>query len=165
MLKPLQERRSALHAPMQSPLQATDSVDAAEKNKRTFAGGCHCGAVRFEVDIAPAAQTRKCNCSFCTKTRFWKTFASTADFRLLAGADCLTDYQFGEGNVHHYFCSRCGVRPFARTETGDAGNDLYAINIACLEGANVDMLRTAPVRYEDGRNDDWWAVPAETQQL
>jgi hypothetical protein len=35
----------------------------------TYTGGCHCGAVRFEVDVEEHRAV-ECNCSICTKKGF-----------------------------------------------------------------------------------------------
>lgn len=80
--------------------------------KETYTGGCHCGAVRFEADVDLSEGTSRCNCSLCSKLRYW--FASVGDesFRLLQGGDALSDYQIDSGTVHHRFCGRCGVKPF-----------------------------------------------------
>ena len=61
---------------------------------RTFAGSCHCGAVRFRCDIDLAQPTSRCNCSICTKTRLWKTMAQPGSFQLLQGDDAVATYRF-----------------------------------------------------------------------
>jgi hypothetical protein len=37
---------------------------------RTYRGGCHCGAVRFEVDAAEPIRAIDRNCSMCVRTGF-----------------------------------------------------------------------------------------------
>jgi hypothetical protein len=133
--------------------------------KKTYGGGCHCGAVAFEADIDLAAGTSRCNCSMCAKGRFWKIIAGAADFRLLKGKDMLNDYQFGSMSIHHLFCRRCGLKPFGRGHMEELGGVFFAVNVACLDGVTDAELAGAPVQYEDGRNDKWELPPAQTGHL
>jgi hypothetical protein len=114
---------------------------------KTHAGGCHCGNVRYEV-TAGIADVLECNCSICSKTGALWTFVPTEQFRLLAGSDHLSDYQFGKKRIHHAFCPVCGIRSFARG-AGPDGREMVAVNVRCLE--NLD-LASLPVRPFDGRS-------------
>ena len=133
---------------------------------RTYTGSCHCGAIRFEADVDIGGGTSKCNCTICTKMRLWSVDAKPEVFRLIAGEGDLTDYQGNNKVAHHVFCKHCGVRPFEWVDMPNmSGSKYYNINVACLDGVDIDELVAAPVTYYDGRNDNWGAKPAETRHL
>ncbi|KAI2664487.1 Centromere protein V [Labeo rohita] len=46
-------------------------------------GGCHCGAVRFEVWSAPHLHVFNCNCSICTKKQNRHFIVPKSQFTLL----------------------------------------------------------------------------------
>lgn len=114
---------------------------------RTYAGGCHCGQVRFEATVA-LNQAMACNCSMCGKKGTLLSFLPATQFKLLQGENGLTDYQFGKKRIHHLFCNKCGVTSFARA-TDPQGTPTIALNIRCLD--DVDPS-TVPVKHFDGRS-------------
>jgi hypothetical protein len=57
--------------------------------RATHEGGCHCGAVRFEVALAPDFKGSRCNCSICAKTAATGAIVKPEAFRLLTGQDAL----------------------------------------------------------------------------
>jgi hypothetical protein len=136
----------------------------ANTMKRTHSGGCHCGAVRYEVDIDLSQGTIRCNCSICSKARAWLAAVDPTDFRLLRGADALSEYRFGSNSIHHLFCKRCGIKSFGRGQMPD-GSTFIAIVVSCLEGISDEELAALPVMHVDGRNDNFQASPAETRHL
>lgn len=140
--------------------------------KKTYAGSCHCGAIKFECNLDLTAGTRRCNCSFCWKSRFWKVFAMQGDFRLLQGDAALSDYQaspseWPKGDVHHYFCKYCGIRPFSKgfLEIEPFNGSFHAVNIATLDDTTELELSDAKIQYEDGRANCWDAAPETTSYL
>ncbi|MEQ8297805.1 MAG: GFA family protein [Nitratireductor sp.] len=139
---------------------------------KTYRGSCHCGQVSFTCDIDLSEGIRKCNCSFCRKTRMQKVFVYKQRFHLLTRADALCDYQ-GEpstwpaGDVHHYFCKRCGVRAFSKghLDFEPFNGEFHVVNAACLDDAAAEEIAAAPVIFEDGLNDRQDRAPDMTAQL
>ncbi|MEQ1565607.1 MAG: GFA family protein [Myxococcota bacterium] len=101
-------------------------------------GSCHCGAVRFEVDMELDGLAT-CNCSICGRTGVIMSFVPEDKFRCLSGEDKLTDYQFGKKSVHHTFCSVCGVRPFGHG-VGPDGTKMVMVNARCLDEVDTHTL-------------------------
>ncbi len=121
------------------------------------AGGCHCGAVRFEASLPEVIEAQSCNCSVCAKTGFVHIIAPESRFRLARGGDRLTSYRFNTGVAEHLFCSTCGVKSFYRPRSNPDG---WSINARCL-----DEAETLDIRIEafDGKN--WEANAAALAQL
>jgi len=113
---------------------------------KTYSGSCHCGNVRFEV-TAEIASASVCNCSICGRTGSLMLSVSPEQFKLVAGAEAQTDYQFGKKTMHHLFCTTCGVRAFGRYASD--GQEKIIVNLRCLEGLDVDALE---VRKFDGKS-------------
>jgi len=123
-------------------------MDTTEsKETATYQGSCHCGAVRYEVTMAPPAKAFACNCSICSRAGWLLAFVPAGAFRLVAGDDAQADYQFGKHHIHHLFCRTCGVRAFSRG-ADRAGTEMVSINLRCLDGLDWAAL---PVETFDGK--------------
>jgi hypothetical protein len=130
---------------------------------KTYHGSCHCGDVRFEADIDLSAGTIKCNCSICTKMRWWAAAVTPSSFRLQAG-EHLGEYRFLAQRDGHYFCKRCGIHTHSTGASPRVG-EFVAVAVACLDDVLPEELIAAPVWYLDGRNDEWNVPPSETRHL
>lgn len=95
-----------------------------------YQGGCHCGAVRFEIEAEQQVEVEDCNCSICQKSGFLHLILPLSKFRLLSGKDMLTTYQFNTGVAKHSFCKKCGIKPFYIPRSNPDGID---INVRCLD--------------------------------
>jgi hypothetical protein len=105
---------------------------------KTYSGSCHCGRVHYEAD-ADLSRVISCNCSSCRRRGTLLTFIPEDQFRLKAGADALTHYEFNKKIIHYQFCATCGVLPFANGK-GPGGTAMVALNVRCLDGVDLDAL-------------------------
>lgn len=120
-------------------------------------GGCHCGAVAFEVLAPDTVELVDCNCSMCRKTGYLHLIVPKSRFRLLAGADKLTNYEFNTGTAKHLFCSVCGIKSFYVPRSHPDG---YSVNFRCLDAREFRDVHIAPF---DGGN--WEQHAADLKPL
>lgn len=97
-------------------------------------GGCHCGAVRFEVWSSPDLHVFQCNCSICTKKQNHHFIVPKNAFTLIQGSDNLTTYTFNTHIAKHSFCKTCGVQSFYSPRSNPDG---YGIAPHCLDPGTV----------------------------
>lgn len=114
---------------------------------KTHKGGCHCGAVRFEV-TNNFTEAITCNCSMCSKSGTILTFVPANQFKLESGEKDLNNYHFNKKVIDHLFCRHCGIKAFGRGQ-GQDGQKMIAINIRCLDDFNE--LKITPTEF-DGRS-------------
>lgn len=113
----------------------------------THYGGCHCGAVRFEIDAPAVLEADDCNCSICAPLGgFAHLIVPRSRFRLLRGEDKLATYTFNSGVAKHLFCSVCGTKSFYVPRSHP---DAYSVSARCLDPATIEELRIGAF---DGRN-------------
>lgn len=122
----------------------------------TYSGSCHCGAVRFEVDVALGIDhVRVCDCSICSRRGALNFRVPKESLRLLTPWESLSLYQWGSRTAKDYFCPTCGILPFRRPSDptpqelreGVQPFDGWAVNVRCLQGVDFTSL---PIKHIHG---------------
>jgi hypothetical protein len=116
-------------------------------DKITHKGGCHCGAVTFEVRAPSNIEAVGCNCSICSATGFIHHIVDKTNFTLLTGKNDITVYSFNTRQAKHIFCKYCGVKSFYHPRSHPNG---ISININCL-----NMETVTNIHYSDFDGQNW----------
>jgi hypothetical protein len=109
-------------------------------------GGCHCGAVAFEVEAPARVTVSECNCSICRMSGYLHLIVPRARFRLLRGEDSLSTYTFNTRTAQHHFCRHCGVKSFYVPRSNPDG---YSVNLRCLDPATLEQVTVEPFDDND----------------
>ena len=110
-------------------------------------GGCHCGAVRFRIELEhDRRDVLDCNCSVCTKKGILHLIVPDARFTLTSGDDALVTYSFGTHISKHMFCRTCGMHPFYRPRSHPESWD---VNVRCIDDVPLSHWN---IRAFDGAN-------------
>ncbi|XP_073526887.1 centromere protein V [Phyllobates terribilis] len=109
-------------------------------------GGCHCGAVRFEVWASADLHVFDCNCSICVKKQNRHFIVPSSRFKLLKGANNLTTYTFNTNKAQHTFCKTCGVQSFYTPRSNPDG---YGIASHCLDEGTVRSVHLEQINGKE----------------
>jgi len=135
----------------------------------TYKGSCLCGTCTFEAELDLSTLTSKCNCSRCSKTRWWGIRCKPEQFKFTSEdgtrEELMTKYIHRNPELRSYFCKKCGVHPFGEVNIPKFGGELVSINVGCLDGFTPEDWARLPVRYCDGWEDNWANPPKETAYL
>jgi hypothetical protein len=104
--------------------------------KQTYRGSCHCGEVKFEVDM-DLDHVRDCDCTLCRKRGALNHRVGDSDIRIETPLENLTLYQWHTKTAKDYFCPTCGIQPFRRPRTAP---DTWAVNVRCLDDVDLDTI-------------------------
>ena len=104
-------------------------------------GGCHCGAVRFEVLAPDEIEAKECNCSICRMSRLSASHrrcgalpaASRAGTRSRPTAST-------PGRRSIISAPACGIKSFYVPRSKPDG---YSVNVRCLDDGQVRVTRIA----------------------
>jgi hypothetical protein len=123
---------------------------------RLHQGGCHCGAIRFEVALEPGFKGSRCNCSICAKTAMTGMNVKPHAFRLLSGEGDRGSYVWGGKVSTRYFCKHCGIHCYGEGHLEQIGGDFVSVNLNCIDELDVNELELV---HWDGRHNNWMAGP------
>src|SRR5262245_23675412 len=101
-----------VEAPQLQEILMSQPNQSGRAPKTRCTGSCHCGAVRFEVELNLAAPVSRCNCSICTKLGATGAIVHPEAFKLRSPESDLSTYVWGPVSKR-FFCSKCGVYCFA----------------------------------------------------
>jgi hypothetical protein len=134
----------------------------AKKPKMTWKeGGCHCKAVRYEVQVPAEIELVACNCTICAMTGYLHLIVPKARFNLLSGKRKLSTYTFETGAAKHYFCSVCGIKSFYVPRSHSDG---FSVNFRCLDDQDFKSVITTDFdgRHWEQHIDELPPLPAGT---
>ena len=108
--------------------------------KLPLKGSCHCGVIKFQVNIS-LKDLRRCNCSICSRKGFVMGSAPVDVLTIISGKKYLSTYKWNTNVAEHYFCKICGINTHYKRRSNPRE---YGYNIACIEGFEMSWIENAP---------------------
>jgi hypothetical protein len=92
-----------------------------EQSEYSVAGGCLCGAVRFEL-TAPPLHAGYCHCTRCQRRTGAAASAQAridgSSFKMLSGTEVVRGWKPPDEGFEKCFCGECGAHVFSRSRDG-----------------------------------------------
>jgi hypothetical protein len=123
--------------------------------KKLFHGSCHCGKIKYQVNIDLTQETIKCNCTFCRKNSNWNTKVKDEDFEILEGQDYFSKYSSDPNIGEYIFCKYCGNMPFGITKKTEWTEEGASIKLSSLDDISVAELAALKITYYNGKDDSF----------
>ena len=124
---------------MTHAIPLSEAIAAGSGQKRCH-GACACGTLRYLVTLDGEVPTR-CICTRCRGLDLQIVTLPRHRFRLVTGADALTEPLDGARTPHHFFCARCGEAGFGYPD-GPQGR-LVTVNAALLLRGDPNAIAEA----------------------
>ena len=96
--------------------------------KLPLKGSCHCGVIKFQVDIS-LKDLRRYNCSICSKKGFAIGSAPIDLLKIVSSKKFLSTYKWNTNVSEHYFCKICGINTRHKRQSNPSE---YGYKIACI---------------------------------
>jgi len=121
---------------------------------KQYNGSCHCGAVKFNVQLPEVKEALYCDCSICSRNACLWAFPSDAKHVVFTeGQNHLKGYKFGVKKMAHSFCQTCGTT--VKAQVGDTAAP--GINVRALE--NIDLSTLKIQNYNGSATDPQYVQP------
>jgi len=80
----------------------------------TYAGNCHCGAVKYKATIASihSGSVIQCNCSHCSSKGLLLIHCLRSSIEFTQGYEGLKKYYYRTSGMAFKFCGECGTSIF-----------------------------------------------------
>lgn len=123
----------------------------SNQSTETWNGSCHCGNVKFTLNLRGSLyedNTTTCNCTICTRNGYLMIYPQHTDITWHSGKDTLKSYKFFSNRIGHRFCPECGTSVCAYSDVPGFVDGVTALNIRTLENVEFEKLKLKKV---DGR--------------
>lgn len=128
-------------------------IDTIGSEPVTLDGACHCGAVKFTVELpCGLASARRCTCSLCRMRGAVAVTVNVGGLTVTQGEDKLATYRFNTKVAQHHFCKLCGIYTHHKRRSNP---DEFGVNAACLVGVSpFDFEEVVVIDGERHPSDD-----------